>query len=314
MRLGFAAQVLGRVGLKSHDSRRWQNQPHLSVSLAYLRDILLYLQGADIHMYRMHSDLAPYIAAPGFPQFHRQIVECRAELEYIGQLARAADIRLSFHADAYTVPNSPDPEVAQRSQHKLLALADILDGMALGREAVVVTHVGGFFDDREAALQRFIQYDANAPESVRRRLALENDDRLFSFADVWRIHQATGIPLVLDRLHFLLNNPQQLSLSESVVKALSTWPGGVAPKIHFSSPRTELKIAPLEASEESSAQPPLWSNHSDYINPFEFIDFIKFVSTQRDFDVLLEAKAKDLAVLRLRRDLARFAPDHLGLR
>lgn len=313
MRLGFAAQVLGRVGLKTHDSRRWQNQPHLSVSLAYLRDILLYLQSVDIHLYRMHSDLAPYIAAPDFPQFHQQIAECRAELAYIGQVAREADIRLSFHADAYTVPNSPDPEVAQRSQRKLLALADILDGMALGHEAVVVTHVGGLFDDREAASQRFIQYDANAPESVRRRLALENDDRLFSFADAWRIHNATGIPLVLDRLHFLLNNPQQLSLSESLAKALSTWPSGVTPKIHFSSPRTELKIALLEDSEENSAQPPLWSNHSDYINPFEFMDFLRAAGSQRDFDVMLEAKAKDLAVLRLRRDLARFAPELLGL-
>ena len=38
-RLGFALKVLGQPGLKSHDSRRWQNEPHLSVSLAYLREI-----------------------------------------------------------------------------------------------------------------------------------------------------------------------------------------------------------------------------------------------------------------------------------
>jgi UV DNA damage endonuclease len=94
---------------------------------------------------------------------------------------------------------------------------------------------------------------------------------------------------------------------------LSTWPSGVTPKIHFSSPRTELKLASPEASEENSARPPLWSNHSDYINPFEFIDFMKRVGGQDNLDIMLEAKAKDLAVLRLRRDLARFAPDHLGL-
>ena len=40
--LGFPVKVIG-TPLRSHDSRRWQNEPHLSVSLAYLRDIFTYL-------------------------------------------------------------------------------------------------------------------------------------------------------------------------------------------------------------------------------------------------------------------------------
>ena len=43
VRLGFPVKVLGASGLRSHDSRRWQNRPRLIVSLAYLRDIFLYL-------------------------------------------------------------------------------------------------------------------------------------------------------------------------------------------------------------------------------------------------------------------------------
>ena len=61
MRLGFAVKVLGQGGLKETDSRRWQNNPHLSVSLAYLRDIFEYLRGQRIRMYRISSDLAPYL-------------------------------------------------------------------------------------------------------------------------------------------------------------------------------------------------------------------------------------------------------------
>jgi hypothetical protein len=38
-RLGFPVRVQG-APIRSHDSRRYQNRPHLSVSLAYLRDIL----------------------------------------------------------------------------------------------------------------------------------------------------------------------------------------------------------------------------------------------------------------------------------
>ena len=36
MRLGFAVKVLGAGGLPSHDTRRWQSEPHLRVSLDHL--------------------------------------------------------------------------------------------------------------------------------------------------------------------------------------------------------------------------------------------------------------------------------------
>ena len=80
MRLGFAVKVLGQPGLKSNDTRRWQSSPHMSVSLAYLRDILVYLQQARVRMYRMSSDLAPYLTHPDMPQFHRQVEECTSSL------------------------------------------------------------------------------------------------------------------------------------------------------------------------------------------------------------------------------------------
>ena len=33
MKIGFAVKVLGRPNLKSNDARRWQNAPHLRVSI-----------------------------------------------------------------------------------------------------------------------------------------------------------------------------------------------------------------------------------------------------------------------------------------
>ena len=55
-------------------------------------------------------------------------------------------------------------------------------------------------------------------------------------------------------------------------------------------------------------QPPIWTAHADYIHPF---DFIRFAEETRglNFDVMLEAKAKDLALKRLRRDIAFYAPE-----
>lgn len=312
MRLGFAVQVLGRPQLRSHDARRAPQQPHLSVSLAYLRDILVYMTEARLRMYRMHPDLAPYITHPEMPQFHRQIDECLPELEYVGQLARAADVRLSFHTDPYTVLNSADAETQARSRAKVIVLARLLDAMGLPNEAVIVTHVGGLFGDKTTSLERFIACYDSLPPTAQRRLVLENDDRHYSLADTFRIHEQTGIPLVLDRLHFLLNNPDRLSLGAGLEMALNTWPERVQPKVHFSSPRTEMKaLAPLAGDDVDAGgvRPPLWSNHSDYINPFEFADFLRLRPARPGFDVMLEARAKDLAVLRLQRDLETFAPE-----
>ncbi len=123
MRLGFPVKIVGRTGLRSHDSRRWRNNPHLSVSLAYLRDVFLYLDSQNIRMYRMSSDLAPYLTHPTFTQFHNQITECESELAAVGQMARELDLRLSFHAPAHVLLNTPNPDRLAQSIAELNALA-----------------------------------------------------------------------------------------------------------------------------------------------------------------------------------------------
>ena len=100
MRLGFPVKVMGRPDLKSNDTRRWQQNPHLRVSLGYLCEIFEYLRQHDIRMYRMASDLAPYHTHPDMPQFHNMVEESRGDLEHVGKLARAQGLRLSFHPSA----------------------------------------------------------------------------------------------------------------------------------------------------------------------------------------------------------------------
>ena len=311
MRLGFAVKVLGRAGLKSNDTRRWQNSPHLSVSLAYLRDIFVYLADADIHMYRISSELAPYLTHPDMPQFHNQIAECVDELAALGQMARKQDLRLSFHPSQYVVLNAEDETIAAKGAQDIVAQAQILDEMGMGDEAVVVTHVGGMYGDRQAALERFVRRYQNLPEPGRRRLVLENDESQFCISDTHWIHQRTGIRLIFDSLHFQNCNHAGVPLREALGMALNSWPAGQTPKIHFSSPRTEFRPATRKGAGGSKRDvllPPLPTQHSDFINPFEFIRFVEDTRDLRPYDVMLEAKAKDLALLRLREDLQRFAP------
>jgi UV DNA damage endonuclease len=312
LRLGFAVKVLGRPDLKSNDTRRWQSGPHLRVSLEYMHAIVDYLVWQGITMYRMSSDLAPYATHPDLPQFHNQIAECDRELRAFGERVRQHNLRLSFHPSQFIVLNSPDPVLVYKSIRDLVGQAEMLDRMELGPEAVLIVHAGGTYGDRRSGCQRWIETYARLPEPVRRRLVLENDDIRYSAADVLFIHEHTGVPLVFDTLHFWCNNAEQLDMADTVARFNKTWPTGVRPKIHFSSPRTELRSIKRKNRQtgkpETVLQPPVWTGHADYVNPFEFITFMR-MAADFTFDVMLEAKAKDLALLRLKRDLPRYAPD-----
>src|ERR1041385_3363814 len=102
MRLGFAVKVLGAGGLPSHDTRRWQSGPHLSVSLDRLEAVLGYLEDNAIGMARMTTGLATDTSQPHLPQFRDQPRECAPRLAEIGARATAAGIRLSTHPGQYT--------------------------------------------------------------------------------------------------------------------------------------------------------------------------------------------------------------------
>lgn len=311
-RLGFPVKIMLREDLKSNDTRRAASDPHLKVSLGYVDAILDHLDRHDIRMYRMSSDLAPYATHPDMPQFHGMVGESASELAALGAKARRLDIRLSFHPSQFIVLNSPDEALVARSVADLLSQAEMLDAMEQGPEAVLVIHVGGTYGDIPAARARWVETYEKLPEPVRRRLVLEHDDLRFSAADVLWIHEHTGVPLIFDHQHFWCLNPEGADMRRTLEAILRTWPEGVRPKVHFSSPQTQLREQAVvdRKTKKKGARlvPPIFTGHADFCNPFEFATFMR-VAEGLDFDVMLEAKVKDMALMRLRQDLPRYAPD-----
>lgn len=322
MRLGFPVAVNSRPTLRAYDARYAAASagqgPHLSVSLAYLHDILRFLVTAQIRFYRLASHLLPTTAGSAPGTMMQQLAECQVELQHAGQLAGAGGIRLSLHADASIVLNSHDEQQTQRSASRLTGLAALLDHLEAGREAVAIVHVGGLYRNKASAIARFCRAFERLPLGVQTRTAVEHDHDRYSLLDTWQIHRETGVRLVFDRLHHLNFNPEGLDEIEALALALSTWPHGVCPKVHFASPRTEfnqLTAAEAGGHQRRVLRPPRWTQHADYINPFEFIDWLRRVRAAGlpDFDIMLEARARDLALLRLRTDLRQYAPDLAGV-
>jgi UV DNA damage endonuclease len=304
-RLGFAVKMLGAGGLPSHDTRRWQSEPHLSVSLERLEAVLERLDSLDIRMYRMASALAPYATHPDLPQFHRQVEECAEELARVGARARELDIRLSFHPGQYVVLNSERDEVRALAARELDTMAALLDGLQCPAEAVVVLHVGGAAGGHARALERFERGLELVGEAGRRRLVVENDDRTFALPELLELHRRTGLPVVWDVLHHHCNDPEGIPDGEALRAALASWPDRVIPKIHYSSPRTSVEERRRRRGprvERTIVLPPLRA-HADMIDPIGFEWFLRGAAEDLRFDVLLEAKAKDLALVALREHL-----------
>jgi UV DNA damage endonuclease len=306
MRFGFAVKVLGAGGLPSHDTRRWQSGPDLAVSLDRLDAILSYLDANDIRFYRMATALAPYASHPDLPEFRDQPARCAEQLAAVGARAGALGIRLTSHPGQYTVLNSEDDTVRRLAAVELEVQAELMDGMGLGPESVVVLHVGGAGGGVDAGLERFERGFEMLTDAARARVVIENDDRTFGLADVLRLSERIERPVVWDVLHHHCHDPEGIPEREALERALATWPVGVTPKIHLSSPKTaveERKRRVGRRVERTLVLPPLRA-HADTIDPIAFRRFLVDTASGRNFDVMLEAKAKDLALLRLREQLA----------
>ena len=303
-RLGFAVKILAGGGLKTNDARRWQSGPHLSRSIELLDAAFEQLDARDMRMFRMSSSTVPYGTHPDLPQFdyRRQIDDCAEELDALGAKARRYGIRLSTHPGQYTVLNSPDAELRAKSSADLEQDALLLDALGAGPEAAVIVHVGGVYGDKAAALDRFAHaYDALS-ERARRRVAVEHDEQSFDLADVLRLHTRTGVRVIYDMHHHRCNRTAGAlhDHAAAIAAACATWPRGVRPKVHLSSPRTELRLV------GGKPAPPLVEQHADFATPWDLAELLE--AAPGPLDVMIEAKAKDLAVEWLRTRMERLYP------
>jgi UV DNA damage endonuclease len=141
--------------------------------------------------------------------------------------------------------------------------------------------VGGAYGNKSEAIERFNENFKRLPATASSRLTIENDDKanMFSVADLVAVHESCGIPIVFDYLHHKFCTGD-LSEEEAFKLAISTWPERVTPAVHFSS---EKKIY-----EDKNA---VATAHADFVYTLPR-------TYGHDVDVMLEAKAKELALER----------------
>jgi UV DNA damage endonuclease len=235
-----------------------------------------------IGAFRITSQMMPLATHPesGFKVAHLEdpdgILSVYAKAR---ELARKHDIRLSFHPDQFVVLNSLTERVVTSSVTEMNHHAVVAE--LTGAEALTL-HVGGKVEGTERALSRLERGVDMLDPSARQRLALENDDRLFSPADLLPFCERTGIPFIYD-VHHHRCNPDNMPVSEATQRAVATW-NGREPWMHISSPRDGW-----------AAKDP--RPHARYIDPADFPE--EWLGVKMTIDV--EAKEKELAVVAIKR-------------
>ncbi len=286
MAIGYACVTIGVPGTSiSSCTLKYATQDNIHAlilkNLAALEVMVDYNIKHGIRLFRISSDLIPFGSHPV-----NQVVwwkDYRDYFEVLGDKIKKAGLRVSMHPGQYTVINSNNPGIVERSVQELVYHARFLDTLGVDRTNKLILHIGGVYGDKIAAARNFIHEYNRLPEEVKRRLVIENDERSFTISEVLGISNACGAPVVFDNLHHGINPPmEKLTDYEWIKRCSSTWnPEDGRQKIHY--------------SQQKELSPP--GSHSDtiFLQPFsEYYQGFKEVVP----DIMLEVKDKNLSAIK----------------
>jgi len=251
--------------------------------LQNVRDLIQVIKWNEqngIKFYRMSSEIFPWMSEYDFSDLPDYKKICTLLLG-AGTLAKKYRQRLTFHPGPFNVLASPNENVVKKTIIDLNKHSQIMDLMGLSTTPYnkINIHVGGVYGDKASALQRWVDGFKLLDDNTKSRLTIENDDKesAYTVRDLMFIHQNTGIPIVFDYHHHTCH-PDGMTHKEALEMAMSTWPKDITPIVHVSEPRDEKNFRA----------------HHDYVQN-------KVDTYGYNVDIMMEAKAKELAVLEYRK-------------
>lgn len=248
-------------------------------NLDCLERILHYNSEKGFFFFRISSDIIPFASHPvcrfdWMERFSEEFIR-------IGEFIKKKRMRISMHPDQFTLINAKDAGIVKRSIAELDYHCSVLDLMKLDTTAKVQIHVGGVYGDKPAAIQRFSNNYRRLPDRIKRRLAVENDHKLFSLRDCLEVHRMNGAPVIFDTFHHECLSDGR-AVGDAMLSARRTW---------------KKKDGPLMVDYSSQKRGARTGTHTESIDMRHFRRFIEAVRGI-DFDLMLEVKDKEKSALR----------------
>lgn len=235
----------------------------------------------NIRLFRISSDFIPFGSSPinSIPWWE----DYREELKSIGQKIKDSSMRVSLHPGQYTVLNSLSSDVVNRAIDDLTYHTRILDSLGVDSSHKIILHIGGAYNDKKASAKRFIENYRLLDESIKKRLVIENDDKIYNIQEVLDIGMQSNIPVIFDNLHNEINpSDEEKSEFSWIEECRNTWRAQDGKqKIHYS----------------QQAEQKQKGSHSDYIGINRFMDFYNKL-IRNDIDIMIEVKDKNLSCVK----------------
>lgn len=248
-------------------------------NLDCLGKILRYNMDNDLLFFRISSDLIPFASHPVCTFNWQEYFKER--FQNIGTFILENDIRISMHPDQFVLINSNSESIVTKSILDLKWHCEVLDLMGLDGTAKVQIHVGGVYGDKDSAIGRFVDNYKKLPDFIKKRLAIENDEKLYSLKDCLSVSKKTGVPVIFDSFHHsCLNNGE--TMKEAIELSQKTW-------------KTQDGILMTDYS--SQAPNERFGKHATSIDVDNFREFLK-ETRGYDFDIMLEIKDKEKSALK----------------
>lgn len=284
MKIGYPC-INRSIGCTANSTFRLRNYAQdrmietIENNLNCLQKILAFNVAHGLKFFRISSDLVPFASHPICTFDWR--AHFSEQFTAVGNYIKQHDLRISMHPDQFVVLNSPNENTVANSIAELMYQCLLLDAMQLDKTAKMQIHVGGAYGDKAVALKRFINTYQTLSDIIKKRLVIENDDRLFTLADCMRIHEGVGIPIIFDNLHHDCNNEGE-TMVDALQRALTTW---------------KKADGILMADYSSQAPGERVGKHIESIDEIHFTNYIQLTNAF-DFDIMLEIKDKEPSALK----------------
>ncbi len=281
------ALTFARYGQLTEDGRREKLLSVTHQNLVNTERMIHYNIAHGIPLYRFSSSIVPLATHPEV--MWDFVTPFREKWQELGSLVKKHRIRTSFHPNQFTLFTSPRDEVTVNALLDMEYHYRMLEAMGLEEEALINIHIGGAYGNKEETILRFHENFSRIPGKIKNITTLENDDKTYNSAETLAACLNEGVPFMFDYHHHMANLCAE-PLEEILRAGFRTWERtGWNPKIHLSSPKSEAA----------------YRSHADHVDPGFITPLLSILrEIGQDVDIMIEAKAKDKAMLALVGELA----------
>ena len=256
-----------------------------------------------LRMVRIGSDVLPAYTHESWSYFWRRsdVVEyCDKHFGIIGNIARSSNVRLSFHPGQFTVLASDNPHIVDRSIDEFEYHTDMARWMGYGKrfqDFKINVHISG----RQGPEGIRRAYTRLSPEA-RNCITIENEENAWGLDDCLSISDL--VPIVLDYHHYWVREGEYLLPTDPRVgQVVDSW-RGVRPTMHYSLSREDILVGHSTTCRPDMATLLLEGHKKQKLRAHSNFMWNQEVNKSmyefwKDFDVMVEAKAKNLASFEL---------------